>query len=299
MRNTMRKMPTILGVILAAAAAASAGRPVDETVAVRPGAEISVENLAGSLRFEGTSGTTMEVTGTLGDAVKRLDIEVDKDGDISIEVEIDKQARGKRDGSADLTIRMPASSPLSAETVSASISVSGLTGDVELESVSGAIEVRGAPAKLDVENVSGTVDVENAPDGADLESVSGPIEIGSATGDLDVENVSGTIVIGGGTLGDASIETVSGSIVCRAAFATSANVDIETTSGTITLLVDENLPASYDLSTFSGSINNEIGPEAQRTSDYTSAMELKFNTGSGGATISIESFSGAIRLEKK
>jgi len=296
MRDTMKKTFTMAILICAAAGAAWASQPVNETIPVAPGAEISVENLAGSLTFEGSGGGMLEVTGTLGDGVERLDIDIDEDGDVYLEVEFDEDFHGKQTLSTDLTIRLPADSPLSVETVSASISVSGMNGGLELETVSGAIQIRGVPASLDIENVSGSVDVETAPSGSDVESVSGLIEIGSVMGDIDVANVSGDIVINGGTLGESSMETVSGNITCLAAPGPSGDVDMETMSGTISLVVDAGAVASYDLSTFSGSITNEIGPEPIRTSKYTPGKELSFNTGPGGPSISLESFSGAIKL---
>jgi hypothetical protein len=296
MRNTMNRMMIMLILVLVAAGAAWAGQPVNETIPVAPGSEISVENLAGSLTFEGWDSATLEVTGTLGDGVERLDIDVDEDGEIYLEVEFDEDYHGKQTQSTDLTIRLPAGSPLSVETVSASISVSGMSSGLDLETVSGAIQVRGAPTSLDIENVSGSIDVETAPSEADVASVSGLIEIGTVMGDIDVENVSGEIVINGGTLGDTSIETVSGDITCLAVPGYAGDVDMETMSGTITLLVDAGAVASYDVSTFSGSITNEIGPEPQRTSKYTPGKELSFNTGPGGPRISLESFSGAIKL---
>ena len=296
MRNTMNTMLTMLILICAAVGAAWASQPVNETIPVAPGSEISVENLAGSLTFEGWESATLEVTGTLGDGVERLDIEVDEDGEIYLEVEFDEDYHGKQARSTDLTIRLPAGSPLSVETVSASISVSGMTGGLDLETVSGAIQIRGAPASLAIENVSGSVDVENAPSGSDVESVSGLIEIGSVMGDIDAENVSGDIVINGGFLGETYMESVSGNITCLATPGSAGDVDMETMSGTITLLVDAGAVASYDLSTFSGSITNEIGPEPTRTSKYTPGKELSFNTGPGGPSVSLESFSGAIKL---
>ncbi len=296
MRDSMNKTVNMLILICAAAGAAWASQSVNETIPVAPGSEISVENLAGSLTIEGWDGGMLEVTGTLGDGVERLDIDVDEDGDVYLEVEFDEDYHGKQTRSTDLTIRMPADSPLSVETVSASISVSGVRGGLDLETVSGAIQIRGLPASLDIENVSGSVDVETAPPGSDVESVSGRIEIGSVMGDIDAENVSGDIVINGGTLGDASMETVSGNITCSAVPGPAGDVDMETMSGTITLLVDAGAVASYDLSTFSGAITNEIGPEPRRTSKYTPGKELSFNTGPGGPRISLESFSGAIKL---
>lgn len=296
MRDTMNKTFTMLILICAAAGVAWASQPVNETIPVAPGAEISVENLAGSLTFEGWGSAMLEVTGTLGDGVERLDIDIDEDGEIYLEVEFDEDFHGKQTQSTELTIRLPAGSELSVETVSASISVSGMSGGLDLETVSGAIQVSGVPASLDIENVSGSVDVETAPSESDVESVSGHIEIGSVMGDIDAANVSGDIVINGGTLGEASMETVSGNITCLAAPGPEGDVDMETMSGVISLLVDAGAVASYDLSTFSGTITNEIGPEPQRTSKYTPGKELSFNTGSGGPHISLESFSGAIKL---
>ena len=296
MRDTMNKTFTMLILICAAAGAAWASQPVNETIPVAPGAEISVENLAGSLTFEGWGSAMLEVTGTLGDGVERLDIDIDEDGEIYLEVEFDEDFHGKQTQSTDLTIRLPAGSPLSVETVSASISVSGMSGGLDLETVSGAIQVSGFPASLDIENVSGSVDVETAPSESDVESVSGHIEIGSVMGDIDAANVSGDIVINGGTLGEASMETVSGNITCLAAPGPAGDVDMETMSGVISLLVDAGAVASYDLMTQWGPYSRAGGGEPQRTSKYTPGKELSFNTGSGGPHISLESFSGAIKL---
>ena len=153
MRNTMNRTLIML-ILVVAAGAAWAGQPVNETIPVAPGSEISVENLAGSLTFEGWDSATLEVTGTLGDGVERLDIDVEEDGEIYLEVEFDENYHGKQTQSTNLTIRLPAGSPLNVETVSASISVSGMSSGLDLETVSGAILVRGEPASLDIENVS-------------------------------------------------------------------------------------------------------------------------------------------------
>jgi len=300
MRDTTKLATLVMMFVVAAAGAAWAGQTVNESIPVTPGAEIQVENLAGSLTIEAWNKGILEVTGTLGDGVEELDISVDEeDGEIYIEVEFDEDYHGKQITNTDLVIRLPADSPLSVETVSSSISVSGMTSWVDIETVSGAVIVRGQPEGLDIEAVSSSVKVETAPSGTSIESVSGEIEVDQVLGEFDAENVSGKIIINGGSLGEASMETVSGNIDCYAVPGGEVDVDMETMSGTITLLVDSNAPASYDLSTFSGSINNEFGPEAQRTSKYTPGKELSFNTGHGGPSISLTSFSGTIKLMAK
>jgi len=300
MREKANRYVVLVGLIVLLAGAASAGQSVNESHPVAPGAEISVETLAGSLTIEGTTGGVLEVTGTLGDGVEELEIDVDdEDGEIYIEVVFDEDYHGKQTETTNLTIRMPADSPLSVETVSSSITVSGMRSALDLETVSGVIKVSGTPEVLDVENVSGSVKVETAPSGSSVESVSGQIEIGMVLGEFDASNVSGNISIKDGTLGEADMETVSGNITCYAVPGPSGDIDMETMSGTITLVADSGAAASYELSTFSGSIANDFGPEAHRTSKYTPGKELSFNTGHGGPSISLTSFSGTIKLSSR
>jgi len=291
----MKKTVMTFALMFAVAGFAWSATPVNESYPVARGAEIDVENIAGSLTFIGWDAAEVQIEGTLGDGVEGIDVEV-KDGGVSIEVEYDENYHGRQSTSTDLVIRVPSSSPLNVETISASIQVSGVSGALDLASVSGKIEVADMPEGLDVENVSGSISVDNAPDKADLASVSGSIRIGTALGALDAENVSGSILIESGALSGADVETVSGNITCKAVPGPVGDIDMETMSGTITLFVDAGAVASFDLETFSGSIVNQIGPEPRKTSKYTPEKELHFNTGTGGPSISLTSFSGTIKL---
>jgi DUF4097 and DUF4098 domain-containing protein YvlB len=295
MTTGWKKAVMIAALVCALAGWAAASQAVSESHPLAAGGGVSIESLAGSLTIEGWDGAAVEISGTLGDGVERLEVESDEDG-ISIEVEYDEGYRGRQEVQTDLTIRVPRGAELSVETVSAGISVAGMRGAVELESVSGAILVADAPSSLEVESVSGKVTVDTAPDGAELASVSGAIRVGTALGSIEASNVSGSILIEGGTLAGADFETVSGDITCNAVPGARGDIDMETMSGTITLRVDADAAASFSLETFSGSISNQIGPEAQRTSRYTPEKELRFNTGAGGPSISLSSFSGSIKL---
>ena len=126
--------------------------------------------------------------------------------------------------------------------------------------------------------------------------MSGAIRVGTALGSIEASNVSGSILIEGGTFAGGNFETVSGDITCNAVPGARGDIDMETMSGTITLRVNADAAASYELETFSGSIANQIGPEAQKTSRYTPEKNLRFNTGGGGPSISLSSFSGSIKL---
>lgn len=293
--NRFAKNTVVALVFLMAVGTASAGQSVSETYPVGPGAKVDIDVLSGSVIIVAGSEGVVEVTGTLGDGVESLEIDGDEDG-VYIEVEYDEHYHGRQQVDTDLTIRVPAGSILTVETVSASISVDGIAGELDLESVSGNVDIATMPAALDVETVSGNIFIASAPADSDVSSVSGKIEIQAAGGSIDVENVSGKTVIHGGVIDDGDLESVSGNITCHAIPGSDGSLDIETMSGVITLVIDSTLIASFDLSTFSGSIENQIGPEPTRTSKYTPGKELYFNTGTGGPNISLESFSGSIKI---
>ncbi len=287
-----KKVVITLALMIAAVGFAWSATTVNESHPVPAGAEIDIENIAGSLTIIGWDAAEVQVEGTLGDGVEGLDVDVYDDG-VSIEVDYDEDYHGRQVTSTDLVIRVPTSSPLSIETISSSIQVSGVRGELSLESVSGTIEIADMPERIDVENVSGK---DSAPEDTDLASVSGLIRVGTAMGSLDIENVSGSILIEGGTLFGGDFETVSGDITCNAVPGSQGDIDMETMSGTITLLVEPGAVASYDIETFSGSIVNQFGPAPEKISKYTPEKELRFNTGTGGPSISLTSFSGAIKL---
>lgn len=293
--NRIAKKTVVAMAFLIAVGTTWAAQPVSESIPVGPGAEVDIDVLSGTVTILAGSSGVVEVTGTLGDGVESLEIDGDEDG-VYIEAEYDEHYHGKQQTDTDLTIHVPAGSILTVETVSASISVDGVTGELDLESVSGSVDVATMPAALDVETVSGNISIASAPADSDVSSVSGKIEIQAAGGSIDVENVSGKTMIHGGVIDDGDLESVSGDITCHAFPGADGSLDIETMSGVITLVIDSTLVASFDLSTFSGSIQNQIGPEPRRTSKYTPGKELYFNTGSGGPNISLESFSGSIKL---
>jgi len=293
--NRIVKNTVVALAFLMAVGTAWTAQPVSETYPIGPGAEVDIDVLSGTVTIVAGSEGLVEVTGTLGDGVESLEIDGDEDG-VYIEVEYDEHYHGKQQVDTDLTIRVPAGVVLSVETVSASISVDGVTGELDLETVSGNVEIATMPAALDIETVSGNISVASAPADSDVSSVSGHIEIQAAGGSIDIENVSGKTIIYGGFIDDGDLESVSGDITCHAIPGPDGSLDIETMSGTITLMIDTTLVASFDLSTFSGLIENQVGPEPTRTSKYTPGKELYFNTGTGGPNISLESFSGSIKL---
>lgn len=239
-----------------------AAQQVDERRPASRDGEVSIEFISGSVRVIGWDRAEVEVKGTIGDPSIEFEFESD-DGETSIEFDYPERSYHLGRGDIDLEIRVPRGSALEVEAISADITVEDLTHR------------------------------------ADLSSVSGDIEIGSGLREVECETVSGSITLeDGDDLRRGEFATVSGSIKVRARFHPRGRFSFEAVSGDIDLLLPSGVGADFDVETFSGSIDNEIGPPAERTSKWVPAEELSFTVGGGGARISIESFSGRVRIRE-
>jgi len=291
----MKKHAAWAAVVMLAAVPAWAQREVNETRPLSPTGTVTVSNIEGSVEVIGWSNAQVEITGTLGADVEELKIDGDSDA-LTIEVKAPKHPEWLE---TDLVLRVPVAASIEVDTVSATIEVEGVTGSVALESVSGWVTTSARPAELSIETVSGDITVAESAPRTNVESVSGTIAVALATGRLDAETVSGAIRIEEGSLEDASLKTVSGSISYDGDLVGDGRYQFESMSGSVTLVVPSGVSADFDMTTFSGDIDNEIGPRPQRTSKFTSEQELEFSAGSGGAEVTIESFSGSIKIKTR
>ena len=233
---------------------------VDRKISADADGTVDIEMISGEIRVIGGSGTEVHVTGTINERYETL--EIDGSGKrTSIEVEIDDD-RGSRGPSADLTIRVPAGSDLSIETISSTVEIKDVRGEITVEVISGELTIEGDD-----------------------------LTVSAAT-------VSGRIEILGGMLREADIETVSGSIRVEGELDRKGDFDFEIFSGDVTLLLPSSTSAEFDISTFSGTIDNDFGP-GPTTSELLPSKSLSFSLGSGDASVSVESFQGNVRLKKQ
>lgn len=291
--DKMKKSLLIAVMVLGLAGFVQAERAVNESRPLAADGTVEIEIISGEITVVGWSGTNVEITGTIESGVEELEI---SSGGNRLSISAELERRTRNNGSVYLTIKMPSTANLDVETVSAGISVEGVRGELELESVSGNVEISGETRSLEAASVSGNVIVVSIAGRSELESVSGNVIIRSSTGRVDASVVSGHVEIEGGTLDMLDAESVSGSISCTARPTENGRFNVETMSGTIEMSISPDWNADYYVETYSGAIRNSIGPEPKRTDKYAPGKELRFSTGSGGARVTIESFSGSVRL---
>ena len=286
---------------VAAAPAAGATRTVDERRPVPADGQIEVINVAGSVRVFGWDRAELEVTGSLGSEVDRVDIAT---AGTRTTVRV---VRSKSEGmgfhfsdpeSAELVIHMPQRNALSASLVSADLIVKDVVGAQELQTVSGDVSTSAA-RECHVRTVSGDVSVEGGPDVKVLElgTVSGDLHVtGSANGELSISTVSGDAHVNAGSLNRAKLKTVSGDFHLYAGLTADGRLEVESVSGDLTVdFTGGPPPAEYDLQSSSGDLTACFGPKSS-LERFGPGSRLVFKEGPGTARVHVDTRSGDVTL---
>ncbi len=292
----MKRTIAIAAAISLLALPALAQQTVNERRAASPTGTVEVSNIAGSVRVTGWSRAEVEVTGTLGRGTERLEFSGPPER-ILVKVVVPEHTHDLK--GSDLTVKVPAGCRLEAETVSADVTVEGLTGTLDVESVSGEITVTGEPGEVEAQSVSGDIDLTVKSATMRLASVSGSIKARGARGEVRVETVSGTATVEAAAVDRVELETVSGTVRFAGDLSANGRLDAESVSGTVEVALPPGTSGSFRLKSFSGDIDNQFGPPARRTSEYAPGVEAEFTAGSGGARVEIETMSGSIILRKR
>ncbi len=285
-------------------ASQAAEQRIEERRSVAADAQIEVGNVRGRIEIQGWDRDEVEVTGTLGDGVKGLIIEGDQR---RLEVRVDypnKNGGGgwfgwwgsESAGDSVLIVKLPHRASLEVESVSADVQVEGVGGSrMQIESVSGAVSMSGEPATLEVGTVSGSQQIESSAREVRMETVSGRVSLrGTAPDRLRAESVSGDIVLQLESIaGSVNAESVSGDLNVGTA-ALAGRIQLESMSGSVEVSLPRGSSARLHASSFSGSIESDAGEVERRR--YGPGASLEHVLGKGDADVSVETFSGRIRI---
>lgn len=273
-----------------------AGERIDASKVAPADGTVSVENVAGEVRITGWEKNEVRLEGELDEQAERLEFE--QRGDFTTIRVVYPRRYNNIDGS-ELNIRVPMRSKIEVDTVSADIDISGVAGTLRADSVSGDISASGGSKEYILETVSGSIRLKGteANSRINAQSVSGDIRLSDANGELRAGSVSGDVMVDGSTLSRATISNTSGDIDFEAVVDDDGNYRFEAISGSVTLVFAAVPAGNFEIATFSGGIDNEFGPEPERTSRFTPGRELKFEQGDGKAEYRINTLSGNVRLE--
>ena len=226
----------------------------EERFTVQGVAAVEARLASGSLRLvEGDSDAV--VVHVDGPEVERFRIE-QRGSAIVLEAMRGEVGRWR---SYDVTVRLPASSTLSARLATADLAAEVLLADVEADVASGHVRL---------DEVTGDVRVKSASGDVRGGRIGGALRLSTASGDVDVVGVRGDVKLHTAS-GDVRIGTVGGSLAIRTASGDvrigcyeGTDLSCLSMSGDLEVGVPSGRSLHVDLETLSGSIRNdfEVGP---------------------------------------
>lgn len=290
----MRRIPFLALVLALAAPAGAAWRQVERSHPASPDGVVEIEVPAGRVSVQGWDQNEVRVTGELAD-----DGELSLEGTGSrVEVVVDHSHGGHAE--ARITIQVPRGSRIELDaSPNASAEIRDVDGRVRAEAVNGGITVRGGASEIEVETVNGGVEIEAPASRIRAESVNGRVVVHGASGALEASTVNGLLEVNGGRFESARLEIVNGRVLFTGDLSRSALLEVESVSGDVELNLAPDVAADFRVTSFSGDIDNEFGPQPERTSRWTTEKELVFSNGGGGAKVEVHTLSGDVRLRHR
>lgn len=263
---------------------------VDAGRAVTAEGSIKIWNGGGSLRVEGWPADSVHVTG---------EIEV---GEFFFHgrgaaAKLGLQGR-EEDVRARLVVRVPEAATVWIRTVTADVAVRGLGGTLDVHSVSGAVDVEGRPANLYAESMGGDVHLRVKSEIVRAQTGTGRLVFSGTAGDLTLSTVSGNLAVETSDLRRGRLTTVDGAIRFAGSVGAGGSLAGETHAGDVTLRLPADFAADFELSTFEGRIRAPLADASDAGPIEVSGRRLlRFETGTGGAEVTVRSYSGSIEVE--
>ena len=307
MKPSRSDAQSIRRVLLAAAAllpcfaapAVASTRPFAAKSPADPTGTVEIVNVAGSIEVSGWDQPLVDVSGTIGDKVERVDVTggtgSGSGNHTTVRVVLPSGSSWMGDSSAHLKIRVPHGSSLDVSLVSADLSVSAIDGNQKLQTVSGDIS-GSAGGSLQVNTVSGDVRMSTHDDHSlQIKTISGDMTVSGADGDVQVKTVSGDTELTLGNLSNARIESVSGDVQVSSTLAPTGQFEASSISGDLRVRFTAQPDADIEVQSFSGDISNCFGPKPTEE-QYGPGSRLNFRSGKGGGHVHVDTKSGDVSL---
>ena len=271
-----------------------AGKTIQERRAADPQGEVEIVDVAGMVEVDGWDRSEVEVGGTCGDNVDRVDVTTAGNRTLIHVVSRSGHTWGS-DGEARLVVHLPAKSAVMVTLVSANFKVADVLGDLKVQSVSG--NLRGdVGGNVRATTVSGDVRLTaHSAKAVEVKTISGDIQLMGGGGEVDITTVSGSAMIELADVTRGRFKSVSGDMTAELSLAPDGQLEGESVSGDLSLKFAAAPAGEFDVESFSGDIKNCFGPKPAE-SHYGPGSRLMFKNGEGHAHVRVNTKSGDVRL---
>ncbi|QYJ79476.1 DUF4097 family beta strand repeat-containing protein [Shewanella acanthi] len=291
-----------------------AAQSVDKQLAISSDTQVQIKVQRGDINIESWDQSEVSVTGTLDEMSEGFIFE-QKGNNLNIEDKMPRHYNGGDQDGSKLTIKVPRTVKLSADTVSANLQITQTQGEIDFSTVSGNILADSLGGTPSLHTVSGNITTKGFDGKTMLDTVSGDIKDTESKGEIKYRLVSGELE--SQTLAEkVKIEQVSGEIIADLRLAKSISVrtvsgdievivgksfdkaNLESVSGDITTRFVELPDASFDLNGGpGGKIKNGLSQDVPQKSKYVQSESLTFETGTGSGDVTMNTISGNLILK--
>jgi DUF4097 and DUF4098 domain-containing protein YvlB len=284
------------------------------TVRIGRTGALDLQNVAGDISVTGGGGDDVRI-----EAVKRvrhpneaeakvllseIAIEVaDRGGRVEVRTEYPR--RRNWSGGVDFTLSVPRDASVALRSVSGTVKVTNINGELRAETVSGDIIMMTAKKLRVAKTVSGDVEIsESEADELSLGTVSGDVIVNRLKGSgFDAQSVSGDLRLTDVEIDHATIRSVSGDIDYSGRLARNGRYQFQSHSGDIRVTPADAKGFAIEASTFSGDVRSDYALTLQPSpaNSFTPGRNrsVRGSFGDAGATLTLQSFSGDIVIVKR
>lgn len=295
---------------------AFAAESVDKQMSIGTDTLLQIKVQRGEVQIQSWDKNEVSVTGTLDELSEGFVFE-QKGNNLNIEDKMPRHYNGSDNNGSKLTIKVPKTVKLSADTVSANLQMSQTQGELELNTVSGNITADNLGGSPTLHTVSGNIITKGLTGKVMLDTVSGEIKDAESKGEIKyrlvsgdlnsqtladkvkVEQVSGEVKGDFKTAKEINVRTVSGDTQVSLA-KTFAKANLESVSGDMMVSFTDTPDASFELNGGpGGKIKNGLSQDVPQKQKYVQNESLSFQTGSGSASVKMDTISGNLILKKQ
>jgi DUF4097 and DUF4098 domain-containing protein YvlB len=208
--------------------------------------------------------------------------------------------------SVDYTVTAPAGTRVTASSISGTIQITDIKGDVSASTISGEVKISGASRINSVHSVSGSIEISDV-------KTDGSIEASTVSGSVHLRRVTAHRAGGGSVSGEIKFEdiscesvgahTTSGAITMSGALARHGHYELKAFSGDVRLTLAGNTGFAIEANSFSGDVRSDFPITTHGTasdSGHRGHRSILTGTyGDGSAVLNITTFSGSIVIAKK
>lgn len=281
-------MRRVLFFLLLCASTAHAQRSIDERRPMPPDGFVRIFMLNGTVTVKGWDKDSIAVMGTVYESAdERFGFGVSgKSAKMGLWNETNEKLKP-----SNITVYVPPRTSVWAKTNDSNISVSGVTGGLDLFSVSGSIDVAGNPREVNAETMGGDVMLRGNTTTARVKTTAGALRVNGAITDLTAVTVSGVVDITKTSFAKARLESVDGDIKFTGALADNALLEITTHGGAIEWRAPDDVAARITISQYSGEFVDKLTGVVKKTREFSFATRK-----TATAQVTLRTFKGTITL---